>query len=318
MASLTPAASPSRTRPSTVMRSPRDFGVTSDSCPVRTSEGLKKGPTVCDGVCSGLISACSWSPVAATQYEGESIAQCVIGNSNFDVECCYQPFARGMVRDAVKDRIESHQRIARKIHLSNQSSGETRTEKAEVNVIRPPRIVMIAPRIRTRLDRCEAVGAVLVGHDSSDASEMGIERCFVLVLKVCIAAGGVRLPNFDRSARNRAAVFVKHAAGHNDSLAESLAAAEVRQIVFAVDLRQVLAFDAGSGDFRQRVIEPYRRMTRRSLVGARVSRLIVRRMNSHRLAPIADRRIHRASSFAISSNADFAIRNAEFATGTPA
>ena len=207
--------------------------MTSDSCPERISAGLKKGPTVCDGVCSGLISAWSWSRVAATKYKVKSIAECVFGNSNFDIKCCYQPFARGTVGDAVKDRIKSQQRIARKIHLSNQPSGETRTEQAEVNVIRPPRIVMIAPRIRTRLDGHEAIRAVLVGDHSSDASEMRIERRFVLVLGVCIAAGGVRLPNFDQGVRNRAAVFVEHAAGHDDSFAESLAAVEVRQIVFA-------------------------------------------------------------------------------------
>ena len=92
---------------------------------------------------------------------------------------------------------------------------------------------MIAPWIRTRLDRHEAIRAVLVCDDSSDAREMRIERRIVLVLGMSIAAGGVRLPNFDRCARNRAAVFVKHAAGHDDSLAESLAAVEVRQVVFA-------------------------------------------------------------------------------------
>src|ERR1700687_4712769 len=179
MASPTGAASPSRTRPSIVMRSPRDFGVTIDSCPERISAGLKKGPTVCDGVCSARISAWSLRRVAATKYEVKSITKCVFGNSNFDIECCYQPFACGPVRDAVKDRIKSQQRIARKIHLCNQSRGETRTEEAEVNVIRPPRIVMIAPRIRTRLDRHEAIRAVLVGHNSSDAREMWIERRFV-------------------------------------------------------------------------------------------------------------------------------------------
>ena len=117
------------------MRSPRDFGVTSDSRPERISAGLKKGPTVCDGVCSGRISAWRRSGVAAAQYKVKSISECIFGNSNFDIECCYQPFARGTVGDAVEDRIKSQKRIAGKIHLSNQASGETRTEKAEVNMI---------------------------------------------------------------------------------------------------------------------------------------------------------------------------------------
>ena len=75
---------------------------------------------------------------------------------------------------------------------------------------------------------------MLVGYDPADAGEMRIERGLVLVLGVSVAAGGIRLPNFNRSIGNRAAVFVEHAAGHNDSLAESGAAVEVRQIVFAI------------------------------------------------------------------------------------
>ena len=103
---------------------------------------------------------------------------------------------------------------------------------------------MIAPRIRTGLDGHEAIRAVLVGDDSSDASEMRIERRLVLVGGVSIAAGGVRLPNFDHAVRNRAAIFVEHAAGHDDSLAESLTAVEVRQIVLDVARRDDLARDA--------------------------------------------------------------------------
>src|SRR6202035_6020030 len=130
-----------------------------------------------------------------------------------------------------EERLKSQLQLARKSCFQNQRQAHTRTEKAEVNVIRPPRIVMIAPRIRTRLDRHEAIRAVVVGDNSSDAREMRIERRFVLVLAMRITAGGVRLPNFDLCVRNRAAVFVEHAAGYNDSFAESFAAVEVRQIV---------------------------------------------------------------------------------------
>src|ERR1700722_4419478 len=187
-----------------MMRSPRDFGVMSDSSPARIKAGLKKGPTVCDGVCSGLISAWVWSGVATAQYKIKSVTECIFGNSNFDIKCRYQPFARGRVGHAVEDRVQSQKGITGEVHLSNQSSSKARPEQAEVNVIRSPRIVMIAPRIRTRLDGHEAICAVLVGYDSPDAGEMRIERCFVLVVGVSIAAGSVRLPNLDQSARNRA------------------------------------------------------------------------------------------------------------------
>ncbi len=52
------------------------------------------------------------------------------------------------------------------------------------------------------------------------------------ILGVSVAAGGVRLPDFDHSVRNRSAIFVEHAAGHDDSFAESLTAVEMCEIVF--------------------------------------------------------------------------------------
>src|SRR5579863_4576832 len=125
MASLTPAASPSRIRPSIVTRSPRDRDVTIDSCPARIRAGLKKGPTVCDGVCSGLISAWHRRGVAAAQYKVESVAQRILRNGNVDIKTRYQAFARGFIRDAVEDRIESQQRIAGEIHLGDKARGET-------------------------------------------------------------------------------------------------------------------------------------------------------------------------------------------------
>src|SRR5271157_3865335 len=120
MASLTPASSPSRTRPSIVMRSPRDSEVASDACPERISAGLKKGPTVCDGVCSRLISGNRGSGIPAAQHKVESVSERIFGNSNFDIESCYQPLA-SMVGHAVEDRIESQKRISRKVHLGDEA-----------------------------------------------------------------------------------------------------------------------------------------------------------------------------------------------------
>src|SRR5580700_9973 len=117
---------------------------------------------------AGSFSGWGWSGLAPTQYKIESISECIFGNSHFNIKLGYQPFARKTVRDAVEDRIESQKRIPVKIHLSNEASGETRTKQTEVNMIRPPGIVMIAPRIRARLHRHEAVRAVLVGDYSSD------------------------------------------------------------------------------------------------------------------------------------------------------
>ncbi len=72
--------------------------------------------------------------------------------------------------------------------------------------------------IRTRFDGHEAICTATVRNRSSDAGEMRIKRRFVLVLDVSIAARGIRLPNFDHGVRNRAAIFVEHAAGHYNPL----------------------------------------------------------------------------------------------------
>src|SRR5271154_1234055 len=256
------------------------------------------------------------SGVATAQYKVESITECIFGNSKFDIECSYQPLARGAVVDAVEDRIKSQQRIARKIHLGNETGREAGAEQAEVDMIRTPRIVMIAPWIGTRLDAHKAIRAAIVGDHSADAGEVRIERRLVPISGVSVAARGIRLPDFDHGVRNRAAVFIEYAAGHHDALAESLATVEVRQVIVA--RREDLARKARAGDFRQRVSQPHRRLSRRSLVGADIGRMIVTRMNAGRLAPIAGGSFHRAPSFAISSKVDFAIRNAEFAAGTPA
>src|SRR5260370_25194078 len=150
---------------------------------------------------AGSFSAWGWSGLAPAHYKIESITECIFGNSNFDIKFGYQSFARRTVGDAVEDRVEGQKRIAGKIHLSSEASGETRTEQTEVNMIWPPSIVMIAPRIRARLDRHEAVRAVRVRDHSSDTGEMRIERRLVLILGVSVAAGGVRLPNFDHGVR---------------------------------------------------------------------------------------------------------------------
>jgi hypothetical protein len=58
------------------------------------------------------------------------------------------------------DRIVGEQRIAGEIHLRHDARDERMTEHREVDMSRPPRILMIAPWIRTRLDGHEPVVTV--------------------------------------------------------------------------------------------------------------------------------------------------------------
>src|SRR4029077_11466482 len=103
-----------------------------------------------------------------------------------------------------------------------------RPEKTEVDMLRPPRIMMIAPRIRAGLHRHEAIRAVDIGHHSANPGEVRIERRFVLIAVVSIAACGVGLPNFDETLRNRAAILVEHETRDNDTFAERFTAGNTR------------------------------------------------------------------------------------------
>jgi hypothetical protein len=107
---------------------------------------------------------------------------------------------------------------------------------------------MIAPRIRSRLDRDEAVAAFGIGQRPATACEVGIERRVVLVDGVPVAPGGVGLPDLHQGVRDRPAVLVQHAAADDDPLSDRLAVVLARQIMVA-GLDVVPAKDR-TGDFR--------------------------------------------------------------------
>jgi hypothetical protein len=71
---------------------------------------------------------------------------------------------------------------------------------------------VVAPGIGARLDAVEAVAAFSVGHATSAAEEIGIERRIVLVHAVDVAAGSVALPDFQQGVGNGAPVLIEHAA----------------------------------------------------------------------------------------------------------
>src|SRR5262245_11807258 len=91
-----------------------------------------------------------------------------------------------------------------------------------MDVRRPPRVVMIAPRVRAGMDRGEAVLAAGVGEDAAGAREIRIERGAALIPVVAIPPPGVGLPDLDERVRHRPAVVFEHSTDDVNLLADRL------------------------------------------------------------------------------------------------
>src|SRR5215471_8343672 len=108
-----------------------------------------------------------------------------------------------------------------------------------MNVCRPPRIVMIPPRIRSRLDGRELVPPLRVRDHPSAAIEIRIERRVVLVEFMLVPSRRVGLPYLDQGTANWVAIFVLHAAANDDSLSRRRAAILRRQVAITCGNRCV-------------------------------------------------------------------------------
>src|ERR1700730_5337448 len=86
-----------------------------------------------------------------------------------------------------------------------------------------PCVQMIAPRIRARLDCDESIKTGLVGQGPAGASEIGVERCVMVVDGIQVASCRVGLPDFDERVADRFSVAVQHAPRDDDPLAKGLA-----------------------------------------------------------------------------------------------
>src|SRR6059058_2669411 len=89
-----------------------------------------------------------------------------------------------------------------------------------MDVVGPPRVVVIAPGIGAGLDRGEPVPALIIGINPALAAEIRIDRGVMLIRRVLIAAGSIGLPDLDDGARDRPAVLVGDPAAYDDALAE--------------------------------------------------------------------------------------------------
>ena len=159
------------------------------------------GPTVCEPVSPSLSHGRGpRRRVAAADDDVEAVAERPVGLRQVLVELRHQPVARGGGGDRLEHRVDGEQRVAREVHLRHEPLGERAAEQREVDVVRPPRVRVVGPRVGAGLDGDEAVPAVGVGERPPGAREVRVERRGVLVGLVPVAAGGVGLPDLDQLA----------------------------------------------------------------------------------------------------------------------
>src|ERR1700722_8011784 len=205
----------------------------------------KKGPTVCPGVQANSTMVTVWfSPGsrAAGQHDVPPVTGRVLGLSQVMVVGGDQPLARNGIHDGLVDGIQTEQRVARKVHLGDQTLGESGSEHREVNVRRTPGILVITPWVGTRLDGQKAIRSVGFGQATAHPGEVRIDRRRVVVALVVLATGSIGLPDLDELARHRPTRCVPQPPGHDDALPDGLAGMAGGEV--GVDGVDVLAAEA--------------------------------------------------------------------------
>jgi len=182
--------------------------------------------------------------------------------------------------------------------LRDQPRGETGPEEREVDVVRPPRIVMIAPGIGAGLDRREPVPAAVVGIDAAFAAKIRIRRRVVLVGGMLIAARCVGLPDLDDRAGDRPTVLVGDPAVPDDALPQRRFAVQHRQVG---DWRKQSRAKMRTGDLGDRMRQRHQTFSRMPLMRAAVSGRVIGRLRSRLVRPERDpitRALHFCTSLA--------------------
>src|SRR6476660_8715056 len=155
---------------------------------------------------------------------------------------------------------------------------------------RAPRIVAIRPGILAGANRYKPVAALGISQCMTATREVGIERGIMLIVVVKIAASRVRLPDFNQSVTQRAAVFVHHAAADDDSFTQWLAGMLAREIASL----HVAKFSAKhwASDLRKSVWKVDRRPAWSTLGRRNVRRMQVRRLRTGSISSIGLDRSH--------------------------
>src|SRR5580698_7523019 len=126
--------------------------------------------------------------LASAQHDVETIAERPVGLRALQIEFRNEALPRAFVGNRLPDWIVLEQRIAGKIHLRNQSRCKRRTEQRKMNMRRPPRVLVVLPRIRPRLDRGELIAPLIIGKRSPRASEIRVEGRVMIVFVMAITA----------------------------------------------------------------------------------------------------------------------------------
>src|ERR671932_545678 len=95
--------------------------------------------------------------VAAVDDDVEHEAERPLGPRQREIELRDEALACVFIGNGMEDRIVREQWIARKVHLRHETREKVRAEYREMDVRGTPRVVVIAPGIRARLDRREDV-----------------------------------------------------------------------------------------------------------------------------------------------------------------
>ena len=119
-----------------------------------------------------------------------------------------QALARRGVRDRVQDAVVGVERLAGKEHLRDEPRQPDPAPHREVDVRRPPPATRVGHRIGAGLDGADLDRAGLVGQHARRAVEVRVDRRVVVVVRVDVASGGVRLPHLDHRPADRRAVLV--------------------------------------------------------------------------------------------------------------
>src|SRR5437763_2817756 len=133
-----------------------------------------------------------------------------------------------------------------------------------MNVLRPPRIVVIAPGIGARLYRGKTVVAFRIRQSAPRAEEIRVEGRRMVVARMTVASRRVRLPDLDQRIRDTMSVLIQNAAGHYDPLALRRVGEVTGEVVIARADR-VVAVD-GTRQFAERMRDRDQGLLGRALV----------------------------------------------------
>src|SRR5258708_26400896 len=121
-----------------------------------------------------------------------------------------------------------------------------------MNVRRTPGIGVVLPGIPPRPNRQEEVAPGFSRQTAAHAQEVRIERPRPLISFVEVPASGISLPDLQERVGHRMATVVEYATGHNDALADRLAAGPGVACEIGIFRGDGTDVGAGAGQIRER------------------------------------------------------------------